>query len=118
MLEDVKAAVEKIKEDADLMAREQKRRSADEARKDEQIDELQAKLRRQRREIEELEEACGKLKSKIGAAEGKHDCGLHCKEHVHKKPVSPRKLSQAEPRALAAAIAIALLGSILWIFTD
>lgn len=113
MLEDVKVAVEKIREDADTIAQEQKRRSASQARKDELIDELEAKLRRQRREIEELEEARDKLKSKIGAAEGEYHRGRD-----YKKPASPRKLGQAEPRALAAAIAIALLGSILWIFTD
>ena len=113
MLEDVKAAVEKIKEDADMMAQEQKRRSADQARKDELIDELESKLRRQRREIEELEEANRKLKSKIGAAEGEHH-----RAPVYKKPASPKKLAKAEPRALAAAIAIALLGSVLWIFSD
>lgn len=113
MLEDVKVAVEKIKEDADTIAQEQRRRSADEARKDELIDELQAKLRRQRREIEELEEGRDKLKSKIGAAEGEYHKGRD-----YKKPASPRKLAEAKPRALAAAIAIALLGSILWIFTD
>lgn len=113
MLEDVKAVVEKIKEDADMMAQEQKRRSASQARKDEQIDELEAKLRRQRREIEELEEANSKLKSKIGAAEGEYREG-----HDYRKPASPRKLGEAKPRALAAAIAIALLGAVLWIFTD
>jgi len=116
MLEDVKATVEKIKEDADLMAQEQKRRSASQARKDELIDELEAKLRRQRREIEELEEANRKLKSKIGAAE--HVCGPNCPMHAQKKPAKPRKLEKADPGARAAALAIALLGSILWIFSD
>lgn len=116
MLEDVKASVEKIKRDADLMAQEQKRRSADQARKDELIDELEAKIRRQRREIEELEEALSKLKSKIGAAEGEHHCGPQCKAHM--KPAEPRKVEKPAPRAMAAAMAIALLGAVLWIFSD
>lgn len=97
MLEELKATVAKIGEGR-----------AARSEKDMLIEDLESKIRRQRREIEELEEVRSKLRAKIEEAEKK--------TWVEKQPPKP-VARKADPRARVAAVAIALVGSILWILS-
>ena len=116
MLADIKAAVDKIKEESDLAIQEQRRRTAAQAEKDELIEELEAKVRRQRREIAELEEARDKLKARI--AEAERNAQSRRGPARRRQPPEPAKKEIADPRARAAALAIGLLGAVLWIFSE
>lgn len=112
MLKELKALVDKLQDEVDQLAEEREEQAKAQRKKDELIEELEAKIRRQRREIEELEEVNSKLKARIREAEEAH--GFHKVE----KPAKPVKEEPVNQRAMVAAVAIALLGSILWIFSD
>ena len=70
--------------------------------KDKLIDELEAKLRQCRRNVEELEKLRDELKARIKMA-----------EVVEKKP--PVKKKPVDERSKVAAVAVILIGSIIWI---
>ena len=107
MLDDLKAMMADLKEQAGHGAREERETRVARSEKDELIEELESKIRRQRREIEELEEVRGKLKAKISEAE--------MNAQAKKQPPKPASMKEADPRARVAAVAIALVGSIIWI---
>jgi len=113
MLKDLKALVDKLQDQVDMLAKEREEQAKEQAKKDAMIEELEAKVRSQRREIEELEEANSKLKSKIREAEGMQETRMTAKPA---KPVKKEEVTNQ--RAMVAAVAIALLGSVLWIFSD
>ncbi len=81
-------------------------------RKERQIRELESELERCRRSRRELEERCGEVKDKIKRAEEKYE---H-KAHVKKPPARPKK--PADRRSVIAAMAIVLVGSIVWIVSN
>ena len=77
-------------------------------KKDELIEELEARIRRQRRQIEELEEARDRLMARIKEAE------------EMARPPAPRRpvAKEMDKRSAIAAMAIALVGAMLWIGSD
>jgi uncharacterized protein YoxC len=116
MLDNVKVALDKMKAgtEAELEAQAREMRAAVKKReeelseakvaKDRQIEEMESKLRRCRVELDSLERTRDELKAKIKEAE------------AVKKP--PKPVPTAERRSTIAAIAIALVGSIIWIASD
>jgi DNA repair exonuclease SbcCD ATPase subunit len=114
MLDNVKAAMDKMKADteAELEAQAQEMRAAArnvkerESRAESQVEELEAKLRQQRRDIEQLEMARDELRARIRQA-----------ELTPKKPPMPVK-KPSDPRSRVAAVAIALVGAIIWVASN
>jgi predicted RNase H-like nuclease (RuvC/YqgF family) len=114
MLAELKVTISKIREDAEAASKEYKMHSEAQAKKDMQIEELEAKIRSQRREIEELEDVRNRLKARIEEAERRPQVGER-EPRAEQPPAKPMK--KADSRAMAAAMAIALVGSVLWIFS-
>lgn len=81
-------------------------------RKERQIEELESKLRRSRGDIEELERARNELRAKIERAEAARD------RDRPPRPVRKPAKKPTDPRSRIAAVAIALVGSIIWIASD
>ena len=106
MVEELKDTIARLEEDAEKAAAERRK-------KDELIEELESKVRRQRREIEELEEVCAKLKVSIREAEEKAHARRERGPRREERP--PKPTAEVDNRARVAAVAIALVGSILWI---
>jgi len=103
MLDNVKEAVDKMKAESELEAQEREMRAATQTEKDRRIAELESQLVRCRADVENLEMVRDELKAKVAKAE-----------------MAPpmKKKATAESRSLVAAVAIALVGSIIWIASD
>jgi DNA repair exonuclease SbcCD ATPase subunit len=107
MLENVKKALDKMKADSDLLAQESEMRAAAQRKRSEDIESLEAKLRQCRREVEELEAERNRLRAQIAQLE----------QAAMMKPAKPEKKT-ADEKSMVAAIAIMLIGSIIWIASD
>ena len=92
--------------------------------KDADMEDLEGKMRRARREceeelsrknrhIEELEIALSKCRRELEGLESKR--GKMMEHHEKEAPRGLKKLKAADHRSLIAAVAIALVGSIIWI---
>jgi len=125
MLDSLKGAVDRVKTEAEIEGQRQKLRAeASEAEFEAQlreakssqrrhIEELESELDKCRRERERLEMARDELMAKIKRAEMAGD-----KPMEHMKPRKPMKKEEKDPRSMIAAVAIALVGSIIWIASD
>jgi predicted RNase H-like nuclease (RuvC/YqgF family) len=110
MLDELKAVVAEIKNQAAQGQKMHDMQCADCKKKDEIIEELESKIRRQRREIEELEEVREKLIKRIKEIE-------EGQAETPTAKMPPKAKEAIDPRAKVAAVAIALVGSILWIYS-
>lgn len=110
MLENVKNALDKMKKDSDLLAQESEMRTAAQRKRLEEMESLEAQLRRCRREVEELEAERNRLRAQIAQLE----------QAAMMKPAEPMKpmKKKADEKSMVAAIAIMLVGSIIWIASD
>lgn len=118
MLDNVKAAMDKIKAETESELEAQVREMRAAAKKHEEelreakgaggeVEELRSELRRCRGDIERLENARDELNAKIRRAE----------EEAAKRPPVPVK-KPVEARSRVAAVAIALVGSIIWMASN
>ena len=109
MLDNVKSALEKIEAESALEAQAREMRAASEAasKKDRnaRVKELESELAKCRSRIKELEAARDQLKAKIKKAAEK------------KSPVNAPVKKPVDSRSKAAAMAIILVGAIVWIAT-
>jgi predicted RNase H-like nuclease (RuvC/YqgF family) len=118
MLDNVKAAMDKIKAEteSELEAQANEMRAAAKKHEEElreakeaggEVEDLRSELRRCRGDIERLERARDELNAKIRRAE----------EEAAKRPPVPVK-KPVEARSRVAAVAIALVGSIIWMASN
>jgi len=115
MMDNVKAALDKMKANAELAAQTEEMRAAAQAAserkigdKDKRIRELESKLADCQRSLERLERARNELDAKLRQA-----------EMAKEMPAKPMKKQYAtSERSMVAAIAIAIVGSIMWISSD
>lgn len=108
MLENVKSAVERMKEEGELEAQEREMRVAAQRGRSGDAGELEAQLRRCRRQIEELTADRDRLRAEL----------RRCEDLARgKAPPKPVK-KKVNPKAMIAAVAIMLVGSIIWIASD
>jgi len=123
MLDNLKGAADRAKAEAVLEAQRAKLRAeaaeakfeaeVREVKSDQRrhIEELESQLDRCRREREKLEMARDELMAKIKRAE-------MAEERPMKAEKPERPLRKADNRSMVAAVAIALVGSIIWIASD
>ena len=108
MLENVKKALDKLKAESDLMAQEAEMRAAAQRKKSADIEGMEAQLRRCRRQVDELEAERNRLRAEIA----------RCEEAARKKPAEPVRKKKADEKSMVAAVAMMLIGSIMWIASD
>ena len=113
MLENVKSAVEKMKKESEMEAQEREMRAEAQKKRLGDVEELEAQLRRCRRQVEELQAENNKLKAMIA----KHEEAAQTKPMKPMKPEKPMR-KKADERSMIAAVAIMLVGSIIWIASD
>lgn len=109
MLENVKSAVERMKEEDELEIQEREMRVAAQRRKSGGVDELESQLRQYRRQVEELTADRDRLRAELRRCEGL--------ARMKAEPPKPVK-KKVNPKAMVAAVAIMLVGSIIWIASD
>jgi len=108
MLDNIKAAFDKMKADMDKMKAEADLVAQTIADKDRQIRDLKSKLDDCKNDLDKLTRARAELEAKLRQA-----------EMAKEMPVKPMKKEYTtSERSLVAAIAIALVGSIMWIASD
>ena len=106
-MEDMQIAVKSTAERKDELSGALKEKDAAIAEKEARIADMEWKLKQSQSEISKIEGAYNELKVKIEQAE---------KEKVSEKPAKAKFVS--DPRSRVAAMAIALVGSIIWMASD
>ncbi len=112
-LEDMRVAAKGTAEKKDELTGALKEKDAIIAEKESKISEMEWKLKNAQAELSRLEEANKELKMKIEKAESV----AKEKREKEEKPVAKAKYV-SDPRARIAAMAIALVGSIIWMASD
>ena len=109
MLENVKSAVERMKAEDELEAQEREMRAAAQRRKGGDVEELEAQLRRCRRQVDELTAERDRLRAEL----------RRCEDLARMKAEPPKPVKKkVNPKAMAAAVAALLVGSIIWMASD
>ena len=109
MLENVKSAVERMKEEGELEAQEREMRVASQRKKSGEVEELEAQVHRCRRQVEELTAERDRLRAEL----------RRCEELARMKAEPPKPVKKkVDPKSMIAAVAIMLVGSIIWIASD
>jgi len=109
-LEDMRVAAKSTAERKDELSGVLKEKDASIAEKEARIAEMEWKLKQNQSELSRYEAANAELKMKIEKAEKMES------EEGYEKPARPKFVS--DPRSRIAAMAIALVGSIIWMASD
>jgi len=109
-LEDMRVAAKSTAERKDELSEVLKEKDASIAEKEARIAEMEWKLKQNQSELSRYEAANAELKMKIEKAEKMES------EEGYEKPARPKFVS--DPRSRIAAMAIALVGSIIWMASD
>jgi len=113
-LEDMRVAAKGTAEKKDELTGALKEKDAAIAEKEAKISEMEWKLKNAQAELSRLEGANKELRMKIEKAEKERES---VKREKEEKPVAKAKYV-SDPRARIAAMAIALVGSIIWMASD
>ncbi|MGB9595524.1 MAG: hypothetical protein ACPL7B_04510, partial [Candidatus Poribacteria bacterium] len=111
-LEDMRVAAKGTAERKDELTGALKEKDAIIAEKESRISDMEWKLKNAQAELSKLEEANKELRMKIEKAEK-----VKVEKEKEEKPVAKAKYV-SDPRARIAAMAIALVGSIIWMASD
>jgi uncharacterized protein YoxC len=116
MLDNVKAGLDKMKAEAELEAQAQEMRAAAQAAAEKKREELAAALEAKDKKIQELEEKFKQCQRDVAALESMRDeLRVKIAEAERRRP--PSAVS-ADHRSRVAAVAIAIVGSIIWIASN
>jgi DNA repair exonuclease SbcCD ATPase subunit len=115
-LEDMRVAAKSTAERKDELSGSLKEKDAAIAEKEARIADMEWKLKQSQSEVSRYEEANRELKSKIESAEKYKTTITTTEEREESRPARAKHISDS--RSKVAAMAIALVGSIIWMASD
>lgn len=119
MLDSLKGAVDRVKAEAEIEGQRQKLRAeASEAEFEAQLREVKSSQRRHIEELESQLDKCRRERERLEMARDELMAKIKRAEMAGDKPMIPRKREEKDSRSMVAAVAIALVGSIIWMASD